>query len=476
MLYGERSRGRTGSILLLAAAVLGSGFFPGCAAKSDDLPEILKRGTLRLLTRNSYSCYFLYRGEERGFEYEVAEQFARQLGVKLEVVVPPEWDDLIDWLIEGKGDLIAVPLLITPERSRKVAFVESPRTVEQVVVVREEEDKVNRPEDLIGRKVWVRKGSRYERALKQLEKTLRKRIKIVPIDENLEAEDALELLAGGEIDVTVVDDVIARVESRYHPNLKIAFPISDPQPVAWAVRKDAEELRQAADRFWNNAFRSEFYNILERRYFHYSPIRYRSGQRQISPYDPLIKKYSADYGFDWLVIAAQAYEESRFDPEAQSWAGALGLMQLMPTTAYAMGVTDPFQPEQSVLGGVKYLRQLMRGFEEVPAYDRLKFALAAYNVGPEHVRDAQVLAELLGLDPLGWEGAVRDTLVLLSHRQYYQKVESGFCPGRSGVLYVDNILERAEIYRKILEEGDKDFTQTAREQLFRWKQYLPFLR
>ena len=462
-------------LLVLALLFFGSEFPFGCAKRSDDLPEILERKTLRLLTRNSYGCYFIYRGAERGFEYELAERFARELGVKLEVIIPPTWEDLVPWLIEGKGDLIAVPLTITPELSRKIRFADSYRSVQQVVVVRQGNDELKSPEDLSGRSIWVPGGGRYERQLRLQEREMKKKIKIVPVGEDLETEDMLSLLAEGEIDATVADDLIARVEIQYQPNLEIAFSISEPREVAWGVRRDSKELLKSVNRFWEEAHRSTFYNILEKRYFSYLPTRYQSGVRQISPYDHLIKKYSAEYGFDWLLIAAQAYEESRFDPEAQSWAGAMGLMQLMPKTAQDMEVIDPFDPEQNILGGVKYLRYLMRMFQDVPAYDRLKFALAAYNVGIEHIRDAQQLADMLGLDPLSWEGSVQETLPLLSHRQYYRKVESGYCRGWSGVRYVDNILERTEIYRKILEE-EKGFTELAREKLNHWKQFLPFLR
>jgi membrane-bound lytic murein transglycosylase F len=442
-------------------------FLASSCQKNDepDLPEIKAGGTLRVLTRNNYNCFFLYRGEERGFEYELARKFAEELGVKIEVVIPPRGEDLIPWLLAGKGDLVAASVPLEERPASRVISTRPYDFTRVAVVVRKDNENLKSVLDLPGRRVWVRKGTNLQKHLQALNRRLKGKIKIVPLRGEFDTEDILGLLSEGKIDSTVAYSHMAELEIKYHPNLKIAFEISGDLPLSWLVRKSSPLLLAAIDRFWEETYRSMFYNMLMRRYYVYSPTRYRQAHRQvkekgqISPYDRLIRKYAEANGLEWTLLAALIYEESNFDPEAESFTGALGLTQLTPTTAYALGISNPVEPEAGIRGGAKYLHQLRDVFANIPEAERMNFALAAYLVGTEHVRAAQDLAWQKNLNPKGWIGGIRETLPLLAEREYYQKTKSGYCRCGAVVEYVKSVLDRAEIYRTLVEIEEPEFPE-----------------
>ena len=444
---------------------------PGCGKReAADLPEIQARGTLRVLTRNNYSCFFLYRGEERGFEYELARKFAEELGVKIEVVIPPHASDLIPWLRAGKGDLVAASIPFQELASRGVASSRPYDFTRVAVVVRKDNEALKSILDLPGHQVWVRKDLHLLEHLQALNRRLKGKIKIIPLRSEFDLEDVLVLLSQGKIDATVAYSHMAELEINYYPNLKIAFEISGDLPLSWQVRKSSPLLLEAANRFWEKTYRSTFHNMLMRRYYIYSPARYRQAhwqvkeKGQISPYDRLIRKYAEKNGLEWTLLAALIYEESRFDPEAESFTGALGLTQLTTTTAYALGISNPVEPRAAIRGGARYLRQLRDSFGSVPEAERMNFALAADLVGTEHIRAAQDLAWQKNLNPKGWIGGIKETLPLLVEKEYYQKSKSGYCPCGAVVEYVKSVLDRAEIYRTLVETEAPDFTEEPEEK------------
>ncbi|MDD5225183.1 MAG: transporter substrate-binding domain-containing protein [bacterium] len=456
-------------MLGLGFLALGAPFACGNNEQSD-LPEIKARGTLRVLTRNNYSCFFLYRGEERGFEYELARKFAEELGLKIEVVIPPKESDLIPWLRAGKGDLVAASVPLEIRSARGVASSRPYDFTRVAVVVRKDNEVLKSVLDLSGRQIWVRKDMHLQEHVQALNRRLKGKIEIVPLPSEFDLEDVLVLLSEGRIDATVAYSHVAELEIKYHPNLKIAFEISPDLALSWLVRKNSPVLLEATNRFWEKTYRSMFYNMLMRRYYVYSLARYRKAHWQmkdkgrISPYDRLIRKYAEKNGLEWTLLAALIYEESQFDPEAESFTGALGLTQLTTNTAYALGVSNPVEPEAAVRGGAKYLRQLRDSFENVPEAERMNFALAAYLVGTEHVRAAQDLAWQKGLNPKRWIGGIRETLPLLAEKEYYQNTKSGYCRCGAVVEYVKSVLDRAEIYRTLVEIEEPDFPEKSEAQ------------
>jgi len=388
-----------------------------------DLDGIRQRKVLRMLTRNNSVNYWLHRGEEVGFEFELARAFAERLGVRLEIVLPPTRQELIPWLLEGKGDLIAASLTVTDARARQVAFGAPNGQIREVVVTRKGGPAIARPGDLAGRKVHIRLSTAFRQTLEALSASLPKPIEIVALDEGLEFEDELRKLLAGEIEIMITDSNVAESEVRYFPDLVIGPALTEERRVAWALRPDAPKLKAAVDAFFSKGDykpRGLHYNILHARYFDAGERSEAAHQTDrsdkvgvISPYDALIRKYASQYQLDWRLLAAQMYQESRFDPQAKSWVGALGLMQVMPATAAGLGVGDVRQPGPGIHAGVKYMRQLVDQFDKtLPFRQRLRFALASYNAGKGHVDDArrrQRAGQLRVADPdplrgLQWAG------------------------------------------------------------------------
>jgi membrane-bound lytic murein transglycosylase F len=422
-----------------------------------DLDAIRKRGALRVLTRNSSTTYFLHRGEELGFEYELVREFARSLGVRLELVIPPSREALSDYLRQGKGDLIAAGLAVTPERRQEFAFTTPYNRVSELLVVPAKDRTTRSLAELRGRKIGVRKSSSYYQALAPLQAQHGFDLELVSEDE--ETEDILEAVAEGKLAATVADSNIVDVELTYNDAIRGAGPIGEPRDIAWMLRKDQPQLRAAADRFIRRIYRGTFYNMTMTKYFK-NPRQMRTAASEersdkageLSTYDPLVKKYATMYEFDWRLVTAQMFQESRFDPSVRSWAGALGLMQVMPRTARELGVGDVRQPEQGIHAGVKLLSRYAAMYREsdIGEQDRLRFALAAYNCGPGHVADGRRLAADFKLDPNRWFGHVEKAMPLLAKPRYVRTARYGFCRCGEPVKYVSEIQRRYESYSNLI--------------------------
>ncbi|MCI0524947.1 MAG: transporter substrate-binding domain-containing protein, partial [Acidobacteria bacterium] len=230
-----------------------------------DLDEIKKRRVLRVLTRNASNCYFLYRGEELGFEYEIAKDFARQLGVRLEIIVPPSREALMTYLQEGRGDLIAAGMTITPERQKTVDFTSPYLTVSELVVVPVSDTTTKELTDLKGKKISVRKSSSYFETLTRLKDQYGYTIEILP--EDLETEDILEQVGDGKLAATVADSSIVDIELTYSDTIRSIGPLGEPVQIGWALRKNQPQLRVEADAFVKKIYRGIFYNITVKKYF-----------------------------------------------------------------------------------------------------------------------------------------------------------------------------------------------------------------
>ncbi|MGM0595058.1 MAG: membrane-bound lytic murein transglycosylase MltF [Pseudomonadota bacterium] len=429
---------------------------------SGDLAQIKKRKVLRVLTRNSAATYFLWRGELLGFEYELAKRFADQHNLRLEMVVPPGRDDLIPWLNEGRGDIIAASLTITPERKANgVTFSRPYNTVSELLVTRADDDTLETPQDLAGRTVVVRRSSAYWESLEALqEQGIDLALEAAP--EQLETETLIQRVADGEYDLTVADSHILDIELTWRDDIQAAFALGEPRSHGWAVRKENPQLLAAINSFFKEEYRGLFYNVTYKKYFK-NPKRIRSHVEQrvdsasasdLSPYDELVKRYAEEYGFDWRLVVSQMFQESRFDPNAKSWVGALGLMQVMPRTGKELGLENLRDPETGLHAGVKYLSWLMRRFEpNLPIAERTWFALAAYNAGIGHVRDARALARRQGLDPNRWFDNVEEAMLLLSQNRYAKQAKYGYVRGHEPVNYVRQIYDRYLAYIKFKESG-----------------------
>lgn len=283
-------------------------------------------------------------------------------------------------------------------------------------------------------------------------------LELVPAPEDLETEEIIELVATGEYDLTVADSHILAIELTWRDDVRGLFPVSDSLPHAWAVREEDSALLDSLNAFFRREYRGLFYNITRKKYFgSENRVASRANERTsrtgiVSPYDSLIKHYADRYDYDWRLIAAQMFEESRFDPQAESFAGAVGLMQVLPRTAKGFGVSRAglMIPDSGTYMGVRYLHHVREYVKEAATQeDHLWFSLAAYNAGFGHLQDARRLTESLGKNPNVWFGEVEDIMPLLARRNYHREAKYGYCRCTEPVRYVRRIRERQRAYQRV---------------------------
>ena len=426
---------------------------------TDDLPGLIERGRLRMITRNNAMTYFIHRGLQVGFEYELMKKFASEHGLRLEIVIPKSHAELLSYLNEGKGDVVAAAMTITPERQAEADFTRPYNEVEEVVVVRADDDSIASLNDLAGRTFHVRASSSFFSTLTALQDSV-EGLRIVKLPDDIETEEILAGVESGLYDLTLADSNLLDVERSYGRRLKAAFGIKSTN-LGWAVRKGNPALLASLNQYIRREKGGLYFNMMKKRYFENSRgiARAKDSMRvdlsgQLSPYDDLAKKYSRMYGQDWRLTTAQMYQESKFNPAAVSWVGAKGLMQVMPKTGLQLGFTELEDPEQGIHAGTKYMHQLIRRFDlEIPMQSRIRFALASYNVGYGHLLDARRLAREMGRDPNRWFGHVEEAMRLLSQPAYYERARYGYCRGGQPVHYVEKVQSLYDAYVAVLENA-----------------------
>jgi len=386
-----------------------------------------------------------------GFEYEVAKEFAKSLGVRLEIVIPPSREALLEYLATGKGDLIAAGMTRTPEREKSFAFSAPYQFVSELLIVPAKDTTTHGLSDLKGKTVSVRKSSSYYETLSNFKDNLGFKIDLLP--EDLETEEIT-----GKIPATVADSNIVQLELTYNNKIRSAGPLGDVVEIGWVMRKGQRDLKTAIDAFITKLYKATFYNLMVSKYFK-DAKRTRTDQKlradkggRLSPYDDLVKKHSRTYEFDWRLITSQMYQESGFDPKVKSWVGAKGLMQVMPRTAQELKIDDVENPDKGILAGAKLMARYSNYFNsaDISAKDRIRFTLASYNCGPGHVSDARELAKEMGLDPNKWFGNVEKSMLMLSKRDIAKKVRYGYCRCEEPVNYVSQIQNRYDHYVQIV--------------------------
>ncbi|MGF1636561.1 MAG: transglycosylase SLT domain-containing protein [Cyclobacteriaceae bacterium] len=436
----------------------------------------IQEGMLTALLDNSLSSYFIYRGEPMGFEYELLKLFADDHGLKLKIEIVQDVDNILTYLAEGKGDIAAANLTIMEERTRHAAFSAPIMRTRQVLVQRMPEnarkmtmDQIKKemildPLDLEGLSVHVTPNSSYFSRLSNFASETNTQIDIVEVDSNVTTDDLIAWVAEGKIDYTIADENRALLHKHYYNNLYIETPVSLSQPIAWAIHKDATDLQAQINIWLENRKGSLEFNSLVNKYFStgFMPLALRKNQDiiksgTISQYDDLIKKYAAEIGWDWRLLAALINQESQFNASASSNFGAMGLMQLLPNTAVMFGVdsTSLNDPESNIRAGIGFLKRLEQIWQNnlTDSLEVLKFTLASYNAGTGHVIDARRLAEKHGLNQTIWNENVENMLLRKSEPDFFNDpvVKYGYCRGAEPVHYVENILKKYELYAKFTE-------------------------
>lgn len=423
-----------------------------------DLPQMKDSGELVVLTLYNSTSYFIYRGEPMGFQYELSEQFANSLGLKLRIEVANNTHELINKLLAGEGDLIAYNLPITKEWKDSLTYCGEEVVTHQVIVQRNGGKPITNVTQLVGEDVYVKPGKYYDR-LVNLDKELGGGIQIHKVTgDSITTEDLITQVAQGKIKYTVADNNIAQLNKTYYSNLNIQLPISFDQRSSWAVRKDSPLLAEAADKWHQDNMTSPAYRASTKRYFEISkatPHTYILSIKdgKISHFDKLFRKYAKEINWDWRLLASLAYTESNFDTTAVSWAGAKGLMQLMPSTARAMGLPAGKEqnPEESIKAAVKYIAATNKSLSMISdETERLNFVLASYNAGLGHVYDAMALAEKYGKDKLKWKDNVENFILLKSNEEYFTDpvCKNGYFRGIETYNFVKEIKNRHEYYSK----------------------------
>ena len=439
-----------------------------------DLDKIKERGSLIAVVDNSTTSYFIYKGQPMGYEYELLTLLAEDLGVELKLIITSEIDDAMTKLNNGEGDIIAYNLTVTKKRAEIISFTDHLTLSRQVLVQKKPDNwrqmKLHEIEklmirdqiELIDEEVHVRKSSSFVSRLQNLSEEMGGDVVIVEESGNVEVENLIHRVAEGDIKFTVADENVAKLNATYHKNLDIETPISFSQRIAWGMRNNSTQLLQTTNS-WLAKMKKEvpFYTIYDR-YFESSKASLRRVHsdystlvgHQLSPYDSLISKGALELGWNWELLAALIFQESKFNPKAGSWVGAKGLMQLMPATAKQFGASDPEDPQQGITAGVKYLKWLDEFWQsKVPDdEERVKFILGSYNVGQGHVLDARKLSNKYGKNSTIWDDNVAFYLLKKSEPEFYNDpvVSSGYCRGREPVHYVEEILYRAKQYQQLM--------------------------
>ncbi len=435
-----------------------------------DLDDIIESGVLRVITSYSPTGYFLYKGETMGFEYEIFKRLADHLNIGLEIVLAKNVDSVIPMLNRGDGDIIALGYTITSDRKEDVSFTDPYMITHQSLIQKKPDNwrKMTRDNikdalatdiiELINDTVSVRQNSSYYLRLKEMSNELGDSIYIDILEGETSDEQIIKMVSEGVIKYSIIDNHKAAIHKSYFPNIDVDTPVSLSQRIAWAVRKTSPNLLAVINEGLEVIKRKPDYNMIYERYFENKrqfhkrlDSEYYTGTTgKFSKYDQVVKKYSSDLGWDWILVKSLIYQESMFNANNKSWVGASGLMQLMPATAKEMGVSDIQDPEQNIKAGSKYLARMHSYWDQIPdSVQRIKFAMASYNCGYGHIKDAQKLAMKYGKDSLVWDQGVDYFVLNLSKEKYYNDpvVQYGYARGYEPYEYVKDIFERYKNYK-----------------------------
>ena len=436
-------------------------------AVARDLSEIRAGGTIRLLTRYNATSYFVHRGGQAGFDYELFQRFARRYELSLEVVIPEPGEDLIGLLNSGAGDVVCAGLTHTEELDQYAEATRPVSFVHKVVVLPPDDERPADLADLAGLTITVPVHDPFLYELMRIRDRDHLDLTVQPGLPLVEAEELIARVSRGELAATVADrEVVEAVRSYLDGEIRLGPVLGERRPLVWLVRRNSPELRAALNTYLKEHFellpgggerRSQDYGIIYDRYFR-NPRSIRTFRQvadrpdksgRISRFDELIRDRSERRDLDWRLVSALVYQESRFYPRALSKAGAKGLMQVMPYVAGPQ-VDSLFVPEANLRAGLRLLKGTWDGFAYLDSLERLRFTLAAYHAGFGHVADARRIAMDATLDPNAWEGGLAETLPRLAQRRWYVDTRHGYYRGDETVHYVEEILNRYRMYMRLV--------------------------
>ncbi len=463
---------RLSPLMALVVSVLLPGL-SGCGgrgnAESSESSEMEARplpDTLRVATLYSPTSYFLYRDQEMGYDYSLVTQWAEEKGMVVDLTVAPSMARLVEMLDSGDIDLAAYEIPVTAEYRQQVVACGPEYVTTQVLVqpLKDGKPEITDETQLIGRDVYVEAGSKYDYRLRNLDSELGGGIRIHEVDrDTLITEDLVGMVSDGTIPLTVVDSDIARINKTYYRDLDVSLPLSFPQKASWGVAPGNEWLADSVNEWFLQEAPKRRQAELLKRYFELSKngdadftgaISLDLSKGVISPYDAIFRSAAKKMGWDWRILAAVGYAESGFKTNLVSWAGARGLMQIMPRSAVAYGlpIEKIEDPQANIEAAARILADLDRSLaKKVPdSGERLKFVIAAYNSGIGHIYDAIALAGKYGRDPQVWDGNVEQALLMKANPEYYSDpvCRNGYFGGRHTVAYVRKVSGLLERFRQ----------------------------
>lgn len=418
----------------------------------NQLKETIKqKKELTVLIRNSPSVYYVGVDGPTGFEYDLVKAIADSLDMQLNLKIYYSVSDILNAIDKGEGDLAASAVTITKERREKYLFSDPYETVQQLVIYKRGHDYPEDLEDLGNFRILVGKNSSYDQRLKILKKKY-------PgltweTTDSLSTEQILQEVWKGNVECTIADNNLFELNRRYFPGLKSAIPISKEQSLGFVINNTNKYLQKYIDLWLKDFKKKKQLALLHNRYyghiniFNYVDIRtFHNRIKTLLPkYESTFKKAGKKNDIPWKLLAAQAYQESHWNPEAESPTGVRGIMMLTKRTAESLGISDRLDPAASIMGGARYLKRLERIVpDDFTDDDKIYYTLAAYNVGMGHMEDAEILAGKLGYDNNTWEG-LKKTLPLLSNKKYYKTLKYGYARGTEPVRYINRIQNYTEI-------------------------------
>ena len=429
--------------------------------------------TLQVVTLSGATTYFTIQGEEMGYQYDLLKLYAEERGIPYRITVLPNLDSIHARLERGEAHLSITPEAIT-RRGQERWLYTGPISEHALVLVQKKEQAgrdssyVHNVTELIGKPLYVLSGSSHEQRLNNLGEQIGAKldVRLLPGD-TINSEDLIAFVATDSIKYTIVDAELARLAQKYYPNTDIALEVGFPQRISWITTARYEGLAQDLDKWGaslsnqtgaKNIYKKYFENFrvpieeLEIPKVKHSKVHIPTPKGAISPYDDLFKAQASALPWSWHLLAAIAYQESRFDASVVGWSGARGLMGIMPSTGRIYGASKEalLNPNESIRVSVRCLMDTEKSFRDIANLEeRLKFTLGGYNAGVGHVQDAQRLASKYGYDAKVWTNNVERFILLKREAKYYTDpvCRSGYLRGTETVRYADEVAQRYQAYK-----------------------------
>lgn len=447
-------KNRTRKYSLIGVILLIGLWAAGCDTPlfSNDLEIIQSRGELIVITRNSATCYYEGAHGPTGFEYDLVKAFADHLGVGIRPLIIEDEADMIEALRNGKADIIAAGIPFGQQAARLLSLGPGYLEVQQQLVGRRGGIIPNDISDLSNFSIWMAGSSERSETLNAI-KTDNVNVSWTTLSD-YSSEELLHMVWNRSLPFTMVESHTLAMNRRYYPELVVHFTLGTPKKLTWAMHPHSRHLQKEVNQWFAEKETMAYITGLTDYYFSHLEdfdyvdlVRFRQRiQKRLPKYQPYFEEASAKYGLDWLLIAAQAYQESHWNPRAKSFTGVRGIMMLTLDTAKSLGLKNRLEAKDSIFAGTRYMARLHRRVgDDVSEPDRTLMALAAYNIGFGHLRDARKLATRLGKPSNTWHG-VRSVFPLLQKKKYYRTLQHGFARGNEAVQYVDRI----RTYHKVL--------------------------